>query len=50
MTAISMSDDLESKENFGPFMQGIELVPFNEYPALERLFEEKGDYIAAFSV
>ena len=23
MTAISMSDDLESKENFGPFMQGI---------------------------
>ena len=50
MTAISMSDDPESKENFGPFMEGIELVPFNDYPALEKLFEEKGDYIAAFSV
>tara|TARA_B100000029_G_C17482385_1_gene926008 strand:- start:40 stop:1371 length:1332 start_codon:yes stop_codon:yes gene_type:complete len=50
MTAISMSDDPESKENFGPFMEGIELVPFNDYPVLEKLFEEKGDYIAAFSV
>jgi len=50
MTAISMSDDPDSKENFGPFMEGIELVPFNDYPALEKLFEEKGDYIAAFSV
>ena len=50
MTAISMSDDPESKENFGPFMEGVELVPFNDYPALEKLFEEKGDYIAAFSV
>ena len=49
MTAISMSDDLESKENFGPFMQGIELVTFNDYPALDKLFKEKGDYISAFS-
>ena len=50
MTAISMSDDPESKENFGPFMNGIELVPFNNYSALKNIFEEKGDYIAAFSV
>ena len=50
MTAISMSDDPESQENFGPFMKGIELVPFNDYAALEQLFKEKGDYIAAFSV
>ena len=29
MTAISMSDDPDSRKSFGPFMQGIELVPFN---------------------
>ena len=48
MTAISLSDDPESKENFGPFVPGIELVPFNDYGALESLFEKKGDKIAAF--
>ena len=48
MTAISLSDDMESKTNFGPFLPGIELVPFNDYAALESLFNEKGDRIAAF--
>jgi len=48
MTAISLSDDMESKTNFGPFLPGIELVPFNDYAALESLFIEKGDRIAAF--
>ena len=50
MTAISMSDDPDSRKSFGPFMQGIELVPFNDFDALKNLFEEKGEYIAAFSV
>jgi len=50
MAAISMSDDPDSKKGFGPFVQGIELVPFNDYEALKTLFEEKGEYIAAFSV
>ena len=48
MTAISLSDDKESKEDFGPFLPGIELVPFNNYEALEEIFKEKGDKIAAF--
>ena len=48
MTAISLSDDPDSKTNFGPFLSGIELVPFNNYNALENIFEEKGDRIAAF--
>ena len=50
LAAVSMSDDPDSKKGFGPFVSGIELVPFNDYEALKNLFEEKGDKIAAFSV
>ena len=50
MTAISLSDDDLSKEDFGPFLTGIELVPFNDYNVLEELFEQKGDRIASFMV
>ena len=50
VAAVSMSDDHDAKNNFGPFVPGIELVPFNDYEALKKLFEEKGDYIAAYSV
>ena len=49
IAAISMSDDPEAKEGFGPFLSGIELVPFNNIEALENIFNEKGDRIAAFS-
>jgi len=31
-------------------LTGIELVPFNDYDALEELFEQKGDRIASFMV
>ena len=41
MAAISMSDDLNSKTNFGPFLNGIELVPFNDFNALKNLFEKE---------
>jgi len=50
VAATSMSDDSDSRQNFGPFIPGIELVPYNNYDALKKLFEEKGEYIAAFSV
>ena len=50
LAAVSMSDDPDSKKGFGPFVSGIELVPFNDYEALKSLFEEKGEKIAAFSV
>ena len=50
LAATSMSDDPDSKKNFGPFLDGIELVPFNDYDALKTLFESKGEYIAAYSV
>ena len=50
LAATSMSDDPDSRENFGPFVPGIELVPYNDFDALKNLFEKKGDYIAAYSV
>jgi len=50
LAATSMSDDPVSKTNFGPFVPGIELVPFNDYDALKDLFEKRGEYIAAYSV
>ena len=50
LAAVSFSDDPDSKENFGPFVPGIELVPYNDVDALQRLFEKKGEYIAAYMV
>ncbi len=50
VAAVSMSDDPESRDGFGPFLPGIELVPYNDINALESLFNEKGDRIAAFMV
>ncbi len=50
LAAVSFSDDPDSKENFGPFVPGIELVPYNDIEALKILFEEKGEHIAAFMV
>ncbi|RPG03812.1 MAG: aminotransferase class III-fold pyridoxal phosphate-dependent enzyme [Pelagibacteraceae bacterium TMED246] len=50
LSAVSMSDDPDSRSGFGPFVPGIELVPYNDYDALKDLFERKGDKIAAYSV
>ena len=50
MAAISMSDDTESRKGFGPFLPGIELVPYNDIDSLKLLFEKKGDRIASFMV
>ena len=50
VAAVSMSDDPDAKNNFGPFVPGIELVPFNDFEALKNLFEKKGEFIAAYSV
>ena len=50
MTAVSLSDDPDAKKDFGPFVPGIELVPFNNINALEAIFEEKGERIAAYIV
>ncbi|GIQ98725.1 hypothetical protein CM15mP5_1600 [bacterium] len=41
LAAVSFSDDPDSKENFGPFVPGIELVRYNDIDALKDLFEKK---------
>ena len=50
LSAVSMSDDPDARKGFGPFVPGIELVPYNDFDALKDLFERKGEKIAAFSV
>ena len=48
--AVSASTDPIAKADFGPFLPGLEIVPFNDVDALEALFKEKGDRIAAYIV
>ena len=48
--AVSASTDPMAKDDFGPFLPGIEVVPFNDVEALKALFEEKGDRIASYIV
>lgn len=50
LAAVSMSDDEDSRNGFGPFVPGIELVPYNDVDALEAIFNEKGHRIASFMV
>ena len=50
LAAVSMSDDEDSRNGFGPFVPGIELVPYNDVDALEVLFNDKGHRIASFMV
>lgn len=46
MAAISSSTDPSSYQNFGPFMPGFEIVPYNDLEALEKAFQDK--QVAAF--
>ncbi len=39
MGAISSSTDEESRKNFGPFMPGYKLVPYNDLTALEEILK-----------
>ncbi len=50
LAAVSMSDDSDSRDGFGPFVPGIELVPFDNVDALSDLFDRKGERIACFMV
>ena len=48
LAAISTSTDASSYNDFGPYMPGFELVPYNDTAALERAFQDK--HVAAFMV
>jgi ornithine--oxo-acid transaminase len=48
LAAISSSTDPSSYRDFGPYMPGFELVPYNDLQALEEAFQDK--HVAAFMV
>uniref|UniRef100_A0A8C8MEF7 Ornithine aminotransferase n=1 Tax=Oncorhynchus tshawytscha TaxID=74940 RepID=A0A8C8MEF7_ONCTS len=48
MAAISSSTDPSSYEDFGPFMPGFGLIPYNDIPALEKALQDPN--VAAFMV
>lgn len=47
---ISMSTEPQYKAGFGPLLPNIEIVPYDNVKALENLFKQKADKIAAFIV
>ena len=47
---ITASTDPTAYHNFGPFVPGIEKIPYNDPAALEKILQEKGDKVAAFIV
>lgn len=47
-TVISFSSDPSSKKNFGPYMPGFEMIPYNDLTALATALEDKN--VAGFLV
>lgn len=47
---VSASTDPVAYNNYGPFLPGIEMIPYNDVNALERVLDEKGNKVAAFIV
>jgi ornithine--oxo-acid transaminase len=48
ITIVSMSTDPESKEKFGPYTPGFEVIPYNDLPALSKALEDPN--VAGFLV
>lgn len=48
LTAVSSSTDPTCKDGFGPYMPGLDLVPYNDLPALEKALSDPN--VAAFMV
>ncbi len=46
INVISFSTDPAAKNNYGPFIDGYEIIPFNDLTALEKAFQDKN--VAAF--
>jgi ornithine--oxo-acid transaminase len=48
MMAVSASNDPDCKDGYGPYLPGVELIPFNNIPALAKALEDPN--VAAFLV
>jgi len=47
---ISLSDDPEARDGFGPFLPNLRKVEYNNIESLEQLFQKEGNRIAGFLV
>merc|ERR1712153_131566 len=50
LAACSSSTDPDCSNNYGPFMPGFDLVPYNNIEALEEMLKANADTLAAFMV
>lgn len=50
ITIVSLSTDPDARADYGPYTPGIEVIPYNDASALEKVLKEKGDRVAAFLV
>ena len=50
ITIVSISTDPEAYMDYGPYTPGIEVIPYNDAVALEKVLKEKGDRVAGFLV
>ena len=50
MAAVSFSTNPEARDDYGPYLPGIEVIPYNNVEALESLLKEKGEHVAGFLV
>lgn len=50
ITIVSISTDENARADYGPYTPGIEIIPYNDVAALQKILEEKGDKIAGFLV
>ena len=48
ISIVSLSTDPDSYAQYGPFTPGLIKIPYNDATALEKVLEQKGQYIAAF--
>lgn len=48
LNIVSFSTDPSAKNNFGPFMPGYDVIPYNDLPALERALQN--EHVAGFLV
>ncbi|MGE0092702.1 MAG: ornithine--oxo-acid transaminase [Bacteroidales bacterium] len=48
ISIVSLSTDPDSYTQYGPFTPGLVKIPYNDATALEKVLEQKGQYIAAF--
>ncbi|VEU34516.1 unnamed protein product [Pseudo-nitzschia multistriata] len=50
LAAVSSSNDPTAYNEFGPYMPGFSLIPYNDVESLEKEFEKDAENIAAFMV